>query len=319
MPAGVSRYLDIAADLRTRILNGEWTPGSNLPRMMDLARQYGVNRDTLARAIAILEAEGLLSAVPRKGTIVRRASSRPRMMARDWAAVAQAMKSRLAELDMTQAELIQRSRLAPMTIRELLFNTAQRRRSNQTLAAASEALGWPSSHLLAVAEGRGPDDPYTADPVLPDVTTGGGRRYPDNLPRHSVSAGAAVIRGDGRMLAIKRADNGEWVLPGGIVELDEDPRDTVRREVLEETRVIVEPGRLTGVYKNMRLGVVSLVFRCRPVSGAAQPTAEATEVAWLDSAQITGRMTEAFAIRLTDALEAGEPRIRIHDGQQLLG
>ena len=38
-----------------------------------------------------------------------------------------------------------------------------------------------------------------------------GRHYPDNLPRHSVSAGGAVIRGDGRMLAIKRADNGEWV------------------------------------------------------------------------------------------------------------
>jgi 8-oxo-dGTP pyrophosphatase MutT (NUDIX family) len=31
---------------------------------------------------------------------------------------------------------------------------------------------------------------------------------------------------------VKRADNGEWVSPGGIVELDEDPRDTVRREVL---------------------------------------------------------------------------------------
>ena len=99
------------------------------------------------------------------------------------------------------------------------------------------------------------------------------------------------------MLAIKRADNGEWVLPGGIVELDEDPRDTVRREVLEETGVTVEPGQLTGVYKNMRLGVVSLVFRCRPVSGVAQPTAEATEVAWLDSTQVTGRMAEAFAIR----------------------
>ena len=71
------------------------------------------------------------------------------------------------------------------------------------------------------------------------------------------------------MLAIKRADNGEWVLPGGIVELDEDPRDTVRREVLEETGVTVEPGQLTGVYKNMRLGVVSLVFRCHPLSGTA--------------------------------------------------
>ena len=41
-------------------------------------------------------------------------------------------------------------------------------------------------------------------------------------------------------------------------------------------------------------------------------------MAWLDIAQITGRMAEAFAIRLTDALEAGEPRIRIHDGRNLL-
>ncbi len=50
MAAGVSRYLDIAADLRTRILGGEWEPGATLPRMSDLARGYGVNRDTLARA-----------------------------------------------------------------------------------------------------------------------------------------------------------------------------------------------------------------------------------------------------------------------------
>jgi ADP-ribose pyrophosphatase YjhB (NUDIX family) len=151
-----------------------------------------------------------------------------------------------------------------------------------------------------------------------NVTDSNGRHYPDDLPRHSVSAGGAVVRDDGRMLAIKRADNGEWVLPGGIVELDEDPRDTVRREVLEETGVTVEPGQLTGVYKNMRLGVVSLVFRCCPVSGAAQPTAEASEVAWLDRAQVTRLMAEAFAIRLLDALETDEACIRIHDGQYLL-
>jgi len=140
-----------------------------------------------------------------------------------------------------------------------------------------------------------------------------------DLPRHSVSAGAAVIREDGRVLAIRRADNGEWAPPGGIVELDEDPRDTVRREVLEETGVTVEPGQLTGVYKNMRLGVVSLVFRCRPLSGTAHPTEEATQVEWLDRNQITERMTSAFAIRLTDALDAGEPYVRIHNGRELLG
>jgi hypothetical protein len=47
------------------------------------------------------------------------------MMVKDWASVAEAMKARLAGLDMTQAELIQRSHPAPMTIRELLSNSAQ--------------------------------------------------------------------------------------------------------------------------------------------------------------------------------------------------
>lgn len=90
-------------------------------------------------------------------------------MAKDWAAVADAMKSRLAELDMTQAELVQRSRLAPMTIRELLYNSAQRRRSDQTLTALSQALGWPPGYLQAVAEGRAPDDPDAGDPVLAEL------------------------------------------------------------------------------------------------------------------------------------------------------
>jgi DNA-binding GntR family transcriptional regulator len=78
--AGVSRYPDIAADLRARILGGEWEPGATMPRMSDLARRYGVNRDTLARAVAILEAEGLVWAVPRRGTIVRHGMSRPRRL-----------------------------------------------------------------------------------------------------------------------------------------------------------------------------------------------------------------------------------------------
>ena len=46
--------------------------------MADLAREYEVNRDTLARAIAVLEAEGLVWAVPRRGTVVRHGMSRPR-------------------------------------------------------------------------------------------------------------------------------------------------------------------------------------------------------------------------------------------------
>ena len=92
-------------------------------------------------------------------------------MTRDWAAVADAMKARLADLDMTQANLVQRSRLAPMTIRELLYNSAQRRRSDQTLTALSQALGWPPDYLRAIADGRTPDDPDAGDPVLAELAT----------------------------------------------------------------------------------------------------------------------------------------------------
>jgi DNA-binding GntR family transcriptional regulator len=73
-----SRYLDVAAELRGRILAGEWEPGANLPRIKDLADEYGLNRDTMGRAIAVLEAEGLVWAVPRRGTIVRHGLVRPR-------------------------------------------------------------------------------------------------------------------------------------------------------------------------------------------------------------------------------------------------
>ena len=54
-----------------------------------------------------------------------------------------------------------------MTIRELLYNTAQRGLSDQTLAALSEALGWPPGHLRAIAEGRDPGDPTRAIPCWP--------------------------------------------------------------------------------------------------------------------------------------------------------
>lgn len=151
------------------------------------------------------------------------------------------------------------------------------------------------------------------------MTSGGGRDYPPDLARHSVSAGGAVVREDGLILAIKRADNGRWVLPGGVVELDENPRDTVRREVWEETGVVVQPERLTGVYKNMKRAVVSLVFRCRPLSGAPHPTDEAAEVAWLNRSQVTELMDEAFAIRLLDALDQEHPQVRTHDGRHLIG
>jgi transcriptional regulator with XRE-family HTH domain len=72
----------------------------------------------------------------------------------DWAAVAQAISQRVAELGINQAELIERSRVSKATVGELYHNSAQRRRSARTLEALSMALGWHPQHLVAVLKGQ---------------------------------------------------------------------------------------------------------------------------------------------------------------------
>lgn len=137
-------------------------------------------------------------------------------------------------------------------------------------------------------------------------------------PRHSVSVAAAVVADDGKVLAIQRRDDGHWEPPGGVLELNEGPIDGLRREVFEETGLHIEPIALTGVYKNMSRGIVALVFRCRLVGGVVRESSETVNVAWLDRTGIIERMTEAFAVRITDALAyTGVPAVREHDGQNL--
>ncbi|MCW2932510.1 MAG: hydrolase [Actinomycetia bacterium] len=142
----------------------------------------------------------------------------------------------------------------------------------------------------------------------------------DELPRHSVSVTGIVIRDDGRVLAIQRRDDDRWVPPGGVLELAETPAEGVAREVLEETGITVCADRLTGVYKNMTRGVVTLAFRCSVIDGQAHPTSEARQVAWLTIDQAERDMVQARAIRVTDALlgAIATPAVRVHDGTNLL-
>ncbi|MGY0464728.1 NUDIX hydrolase [Kitasatospora sp. cg17-2] len=129
-------------------------------------------------------------------------------------------------------------------------------------------------------------------------------------PLHSVSVAGVVVREDGRVLAIRRADNGTWEPPGGVLETAED---------FEETGIKVGVERLTGVYKNMSRGIVALVFRCVPESGSEQLSAESTAVAWLTPEEVSERMAEVYAVRVLDALRSDlAPAVRVHDGRRLL-
>ncbi len=137
--------------------------------------------------------------------------------------------------------------------------------------------------------------------------------------RHSVSVTGVIADDHGRALLIQRRDNHRWEPPGGVLELGETIQDGLRREVREETGLDVEPIALTGVYKNMNRGIIALVFRCKITGGQLSTTDETEAFQWAAETGIRELASEAYAIRVLDALHDHEPAaIRQHDGKQLL-
>jgi len=64
-------YRELAAALRDAIQAGDYPPDSTLPKQADLAERYDVNVNTVRKAVSVLEAEGLVTPVRRRGTVVR--------------------------------------------------------------------------------------------------------------------------------------------------------------------------------------------------------------------------------------------------------
>ncbi|MPZ01001.1 MAG: UTRA domain-containing protein [Actinophytocola sp.] len=71
-----SGYREVADALRVAIQSGEYAPGSTLPKQQEIAEEHGCNVNTVRKAVSMLEAEGLVTPVRRRGTVVR---SRPPM------------------------------------------------------------------------------------------------------------------------------------------------------------------------------------------------------------------------------------------------
>jgi len=107
--------------------------------------------------------------------------------------------------------------------------------------------------------------------------------------------GAAVGVSDhrGRLLLIRRTDNGCWGLPGGAMEPGERLEDTARRETREETGLELTELSLLGVFSGPELYYrypngtevynVTVVYTARCPEGAVDlDPAEHTEYAFFD-------------------------------------
>ena len=100
---------------------------------------------------------------------------------------------------------------------------------------------------------------------------------------------SAVCLEDDRVLLARRAIEpyrGFWALPGGFVEEDEHPLDTLRREVAEEIGVEVTPRAFIGSWldkyaaKGDPRSTLNLYWAARVVAGEPRVSDEVSEVLW---------------------------------------
>lgn len=106
-----------------------------------------------------------------------------------------------------------------------------------------------------------------------------------------------VINEHKKILIIKSKDkiSNNWDLPGGLIEPCEIARDTLIREVEEETGIICEPAEFIGVYTNRpyieykngdKAHVVGIFFACRAIGGNLKPDGdESSEALFVDFAR----------------------------------
>ena len=83
------------------------------------------------------------------------------------------------------------------------------------------------------------------------------RKLVGNRKMFSIGARAIIQDKQERVLFVKRRDNQQWVMPAGSMELDESILETCKREVFEETGLIVEDTTLIAIYSHPRYSFIT--------------------------------------------------------------
>lgn len=119
-------------------------------------------------------------------------------------------------------------------------------------------------------------------------------RDPNAPLANSIAPGgsALVVDERGRVLMQRRADSGNWSLPGGIMEIGETIEQAVIREVKEETGLDIEITGLLGIYTDPQHVIaytdgevrqeLNITYHGRIIGGTITVSDESTEVRFID-------------------------------------
>jgi 8-oxo-dGTP diphosphatase len=111
------------------------------------------------------------------------------------------------------------------------------------------------------------------------------------FPKSPLLGVGGVVIHRGRVLLVRRGHaplKGKWSIPGGLVELGEKLQSAVRRELKEETGLVVEPVEIVAVIdriqrarRRVRYHFVIVDYYCRLKGGKLQPASDVSDARWL--------------------------------------
>jgi 8-oxo-dGTP diphosphatase len=124
-------------------------------------------------------------------------------------------------------------------------------------------------------------------------------------PGRPIAAVGAIILRDQYLLLVRRKNpplKDEWSLPGGVVELGETLHAAVKREVLEETGLQVEPVELACVLDRILPGAsakpeyhyILIDYLCHVIGGELRPGSDVSEARWATRSELEALGVAAF-------------------------
>jgi ADP-ribose pyrophosphatase YjhB (NUDIX family) len=124
-----------------------------------------------------------------------------------------------------------------------------------------------------------------------------------------------VINDAGEILLIRRTDNDNWALPGGVVDIGESLPQAAIRETREETGIDCEITGLSGIYTNPRHVILytsngevrqefSIVLTARATGGQPTTSSESSQVRWIAPADLDSyQMDSSMRLRVRHSVE----------------
>ncbi|GIO39489.1 DNA mismatch repair protein MutT [Paenibacillus antibioticophila] len=115
--------------------------------------------------------------------------------------------------------------------------------------------------------------------------------------------GASVIIFDtqDRVLMLHRSDNDTWCFPGGAMDLGEKAEETAKREVYEETGLIINDLELFGVFSGEELHyiyphgdevyIVDVVYKARQYKGHVEIDNESKAFGFFDLSNLPQKIS----------------------------